>query len=545
MIAEERHTETEEIRIETDVLVIGGGFTGVKAAAEIADLGYKVTLAEKDANVGTLREPRSLLGLDEEAYRGLQDTVYQVNKGGKVEVMTGTGLAGVEGVSGDFSVKLSAGDAVTERKFGSIVVANDFVASPLNGKYNLELSDTVLSQKQLEILLADNKAQLKDKTIAFLVGLGQEGNPVVMERVFQSVLAVQDQGCAVYVYTGDLKVAGDGLDRLYKEGRDQGASYFKLMEIPEVSPDGQQITFHDPVLRRDVEVTPDLVVVEEEILADEANAELAEMLRIDLGGAGFLQSDNVHFFPVRSNREGIFLAGASRDVQSLSIALADAGNVALEVANFLGDGTKIVPTDKAVVDPRKCVICLTCYRCCPHGAIYWEDNRAVISPVACQGCGICASECPQDAIQIGAFKDDAIKTQIGEALADPDGNPRIVAFCCENSAFEAGQMAEEFKMQLPAGFRKIKVPCAGKVDLDYIMTALADGADGVLVMACHTGNCKSERGNIYAGWRVEDAHRMMEEAGFDKSRLVFATIAANMGSEFVRIVTDMEKNINK
>ena len=160
-----------------------------------------------------------------------------------------------------------------------------------------------------------------------------------------------------------------------------------------------------------------------------------------------------------------------------------------------------------MVDEGKCTICLTCYRCCPHGAIYWESDKAIISPVACQGCGICASECPMDAIQIGRYTDDAMNGQVQEVLAEKGADPAIVAFCCQNSALEAGAMAEQFGMPLPAGLKTIQVPCAGKIDIEYILNAFAEGADGVLVMACHPGNCKSERGNTFAGWRVEDAQR--------------------------------------
>ena len=59
--------------------------------------------------------------------------------------------------------------------------------------------------------------------------------------------------------------------------------------------------------------------------------------------------------------------------------------------------------------------------------------------------------------------------------------------------------------------------------------AAADSGDGVLVLTCHEGNCKSEKGNTYASWRVEDAQCMLEEAGYDKERLRFATLASNMG----------------
>ena len=188
--------------------------------------------------------------------------------------------------------------------------------------------------------------------------------------------------------------------------------------------------------------------------------------------------------------------------------------------------------------------CLTCYRCCPHGAIYW-DNRAIISPVACQGCGICASECPMDAIQLGDFKDEDMLNAVKENAVAKDDGPSIVAFCCQNSAFEAAEMAAEFKMPLPAGLRMIKVPCAGKIDIDFIMNAFVEGADGVMVMACHAGNCKSDQGNTYAEWRVADAKRMMTETGFETERLKFVTLASNMGSDFSSIALDMEKTLKE
>ena len=76
------------------------------------------------------------------------------------------------------------------------------------------------------------------------------------------------------------------------------------------------------------------------------------------------------------------------------------------------------------------------------------------------------------------------------------------------------------------------------------LNAFVEGADGVMVMACHTGNCKSEKGNIYAGWRVEDAHRMMEDIGLEKERLCYVTLASNMGSNFSSAVKEMEQYLS-
>jgi heterodisulfide reductase subunit A-like polyferredoxin/coenzyme F420-reducing hydrogenase delta subunit len=536
--------DTEEIEIATDVLVVGGGLTGLTAASEIADAGYKVILVEKDAEFGIQKGPKFIFNLHDEDMALLEALDEKAKTDDNIDIMTQTSLVSAAGLTGDFTVRLSAEGKVVDRKVGSIVVATDFSVTPLTEAYGLHMTENVLTQSKLEEMVASSKETFAGKTVAFFLGFAQEGNPLVMERALRSVLALEASGCEVYVYVNHLKVASDGLEKMYLDGRQKGAVYFKLSEKPDIQENGKTIVFTDPVLRDQMEISTDYVVIEEEIRTDQANETLACLLRIDIGASGFLQEDNVHLFPVRSNREGIFVIGSSREFLGLPWSWTDVDNVALEIKDLLGDGKRIVPRDKAVIDEGKCVICLTCYRCCPHGAIYW-DSKAKISPVACQGCGICASECPMDAIQIGGFNDSQIASEINTGIASGNGAPSIVAFCCQNSAYEAGEMAGVFDKSIPEGLRMIKVPCAGKIDLEYIMSALAHGADGVLVMACHTGNCKSVKGNTYAGWRVNDALRMIEEAGLETDRLRFVTLASNMGNEFADVVSEMEAKLKE
>lgn len=536
----------EKINLATDIAVIGGGYAGLTTAFRISANGYRVILAPQHDE----ESPNpAMLDLSAAALDRLKALESDVANNQNVEVLPASNLLEASGMVGDFTLKFESNGDVLEKKAGAVVVATDTFANTLHHIYGLTPAPNVVSVSEFENLLAsgNTRKEIQDgkKTVAFLVGFAHEGTPLLMKRVLNCVSEIVGmEDCTAYVYVNNIKVADDGLERLYTRCRDNGAIYFKLQQAPTVTQEAEKLTvsFHDPVIRKDIELNPDIIVCEESLVADEANLSLAEALRIDIGPMGFLQKENVHRLPVASNREGIFVVGSSRDVQDLSKAWTDVDNMLLRVRELIGDGTKSVSA-KAVVDREKCTICLTCYRCCPHGAIYWDD-KAKISPIACQGCGICASECPMDAIQLVDFTDTEMTQRIKEASSAGDA-PKIVAFCCQNSAYEAGLAAKAFNYELPAGLQMIKVPCAGKIDIHYILDALVEGADGVLVLACHHGNCKSESGNTYAKWRINDAYKKLEQVGIDKEALEFATLASNMASDFARITVDMEKRIGQ
>ena len=524
----------EKISMNTDVLVVGGDLTGDGTAVAIAEAGYRVLLVKKSAD--STGRSAALLGAEEKALADWDKISGRAVSKKNIEIMNNFRLTRAAGVCGDFSVRLTGdGGETIDKKVGAIVVATDLKTCSLHEQYGLTLSDSVLSLSQAEDLIADN-GRINKKSVGFLVGLKQNSDPIIMKRIFKVVLAVLKAGGSASVYVNEIKLTDNGLDRLYKEGRDNGAVYFKMKQAPEIQ--GTSLIFHDWVLGKPVEATHELLVVEERNFTDDLNPALAEALGIHMTPSGFLQKDNVHRFPEKSNRRGIFVVGGARQTQNLTGSVADVASTVLALRSLF---QMEVPTDRiAVVDREKCAICLTCYRCCPHGAIYWSD-KAVISPVACQGCGICASECPNDAIQLLSFTDDDISEAVKTALSKTPG--AIIAFCCENSAAEAAEAARQFGMPLPDKLSIVQVPCAGKVDMQYILSAFREGAAGVLVAACHNGNCKSEYGSKYAQWRVNETLRMLDEAGVDKGRLAFVTMAANMAGDFAKAVGGLAEKI--
>ena len=539
----------EEVRMGTTVLVIGGGWNGVKVSSELACAGYRVVLVESDTTIGGWAPSEQMTSAGKQELSALLDEAQGHED---IEVLVSTRLVSLTGVPGDFHVRLEQDGQILKKAVGAVVVALKAERVPLVEAYGLRSGGNVLDQSQLENRLASAQergflAGNGSKDVLFLLGLGQEGNPLVMERAMRSALEVQAiEGCQATMLVGNVKLSDDGIESLYKKSREKGVLYFKLKEFPRIEQNGSnlRIRFFDSVLHGDVELAPDLLVVEEAFRPHPEIRDLARVLGVDTDAQGFFQSDNVHFLPVRSNREGIYVIGSARQPANLNHGWTDAHNAVLAVRRLLGQGKRLVPKEKAKIHRGKCTICLTCFRVCPHGAIHW-DNRAIISPLACQGCGICAGECPMDAIQLVDYGDDQMEAEVVAAAENEVDAPRIVAFCCQNSAYEAGQMARLFGRRLSEGLQMIRVPCAGKVDVDYILTAFQAGADGVIVLACHKDNCKSQQGNTFAEWRVEDAKRMLDEVGLEKERLDFATIASNMPVEFVQITRELEDKLKK
>ncbi len=115
-------------------------------------------------------------------------------------------------------------------------------------------------------------------------------------------------------------------------------------------------------------------------------------------------------------------------------------------------------------------------------------------------------------------------------------SPRIIAFCCDKSGYLAADMAGRLGMSLPESLNVVRVPCAGRVDALHMLQALENGADGVLIFACHEENCQSLTGNLRAKARVGYVHGIMERIGLEKERLELCNLATNNGAKLAETV---------
>jgi coenzyme F420-reducing hydrogenase delta subunit len=114
--------------------------------------------------------------------------------------------------------------------------------------------------------------------------------------------------------------------------------------------------------------------------------------------------------------------------------------------------------------------------------------------------------------------------------------PNIVAFLCNWCSYAGADLAGTSRVQYPANIQVIRVMCSGRVNPLYVMNALQQGADGVLVSGCHPGDCHYMEGNFYARRRLGMLKDLMEFVGVDPRRFHMSWVSASEGNKWKEVV---------
>ncbi len=123
--------------------------------------------------------------------------------------------------------------------------------------------------------------------------------------------------------------------------------------------------------------------------------------------------------------------------------------------------------------------------------------------------------------------------------------PLILAFCCHYCAYAAADLAGSMRLEYPDSVRVLRLPCTGKIEIDYILRAFERGIDGVIVAGCLEGGCHFLEGNLRARKRVERAKMMLEEIGLEPQRLEMYNLSSAEGTRFAEIVTEMSRRLSE
>jgi coenzyme F420-reducing hydrogenase delta subunit/heterodisulfide reductase subunit C len=209
------------------------------------------------------------------------------------------------------------------------------------------------------------------------------------------------------------------------------------------------------------------------------------------------------------------------------------------------------PGPIAVVDEPACSGCGVCVKACPYQALALVDKDvegkerriSQVDKFLCMNCGICAAACPLSAISVEEFSNEDIAVRMAAEGWFTDqgpvkpGEPRLLVFNC-NWCIRA-EVDWESLTRFPPNVRVITIPCSGRVDPQFILMALQEGADRVLVVGCAPGDCHYKEGTRIAQGKMHVFERMLKQVGADTRRVRFAQIDTDERGKLPSLIEGM------
>ena len=121
--------------------------------------------------------------------------------------------------------------------------------------------------------------------------------------------------------------------------------------------------------------------------------------------------------------------------------------------------------------------------------------------------------------------------------------PRIVGFLCNWCSYAGADLAGTSRTPYAATVRVIRVMCSARIDPTFVLKALAEGADGVLICGCHPGDCHYSEGNYKTMRRYPLLKLMLADFGIEEERVRLEWVSASEGQRFADVVDDMTRRI--
>jgi len=267
-----------------DLLVIGGGMTGMTAARAASAAGHKVTLVEKENRLGGWAARWKRVFPMRPPYQDLEDSGWAtlaeaVEADPNITVLKSTTVKKTSGQPGQFAVELQNGGEVSECKVGAIVLAAGW--KPYDAEKLTHLgygaSPDVITGIQMEDMAANGgiKRPSDGKPVESVVFIQCAGSrdpdhlpycsSICCRVTLKQVVYVREQypEARIYVIYKDMRSPAQG-ERFYAHVERESGAMLTKGEIASVTPesDGRiSVVVEETLLGGDVKIKADLVVL--------------------------------------------------------------------------------------------------------------------------------------------------------------------------------------------------------------------------------------------------------------------------------------------
>jgi quinone-modifying oxidoreductase, subunit QmoB len=566
----------------SEILIVGGGISGIQAAIESARAGYPVHLVEREDKLGgQLNNLHDIIpvsgGKQTNLDLFLHEKLDELGSLDKVNIHQNTTVESIAGEPGCFSAKLKQNGKPVTCDIGSVILTSGWKAYDAKNIKELNYGEykNVITQEELEKMakngnIAAPASGQSPQNILFIQCAGSRdadhlpycSNVCCLTSLKQALyIRKMLPESNVFIIYKDIRTPGKN-EHFYREVQEDSQIFLTKGEV--ASLDEQEsgklnVTVKDNLLGEDISINADLVVAATGMVPNDSDA-LNLLYRKGPGlperKYGFPDS---HFicFPYETQRTGIYAAGAVRTPQGIQYCMEDASGAvvkAIQCIESMKRGEALHPRSGDLSYPvlslHRCTDCKRCTEECPFGT-YDENEKGtpIPNPNRCRRCGICMGSCPERIINFDNFSINAISARI-KSIPIPDEfeeKPRILAFVCENDAIPAFDMAALKRFKLSAYLRIIPVRCIGSVNKIWLSDALSHGYDGILQIGCKPGDdyqCHFITGSELMETRSENIQETLQTMMLEPERIRTEFLEIDEYTRIPEIIADYLEEID-
>jgi heterodisulfide reductase subunit A len=419
------------INIIREGLVIGGGIAGMTAALSLAGQGYKVSLIEKEKDLGGFANHIHYTLENENLQEYLSNLKKMVRSSDKITVFLETNIESITGYIGNFIVQVKNKDQLADIKTGIIIVGTGGSEyKPIEYFYGKD--DRIITQNELENKIVKNEIAAKSIVMIQCVGSRDQNRAYCSKICCASAiknalkLKAKDSSVQITILHKDIRMTGFR-EEYYEKARLLQINFIRFEDDDpphlDIIDNKLRISVNDKEMQCNLVFEPNLVVLSSAFIPSDSR-NLSQMLKVPLDQNGFFMEAHVKLRPLDFATDGIFLCGSAQYPKFIGETIAHAKGAATRAARILSRDSIVIPGTTAYVNDNLCIGCGSCHDLCPYNAIEMQiiekgiekasvlTYQAHILDALCKGCGACAANCPVQAINIPHFTNTQILEMI-------------------------------------------------------------------------------------------------------------------------------------
>lgn len=336
-----------------NILIIGGGPTGLEAAKGIADLGYKAILVEMREMLGGTPEASGYAALTpdmRDAGEAMQEMRDGVENNPNVEIMLNTEVTGSTGEPGDFKVSAKTNGKDITIEAGAVIIATGFThfdPGRETQKYGYYEHDDVVTLVDAEKLLKSGNfvrpsTGEKPKRVAFIQCVGSRDRQIGNEYCSKVCCGISSKqaieiremlpDCKVFIFYIDMRMYGYWENEIYWPAQEKHkVNYIKGMAT-EIIKKGDTLIVkgEDTTMRRPMEVPMDMVILAVGMEPSAGTIAVADIFGVHKNKYNFIETIGGALNTVATNVEGVFAAGSCTGPSDLEDCISAAGAAAMK-----------------------------------------------------------------------------------------------------------------------------------------------------------------------------------------------------------------------